>query len=211
MANIHEPRQARSKETQEKLLKALETLLGEKFFEQITIREIAKTAGVSPASVYRRFENKEALLPILYGRFDARLDQWAEGVWTQEVLKANPSLEGRVLHLVDTHVQFYVENQPVIRTLYLYIRLNGDLLFKPFEDKRQAVYQTLLAPIWPLANMPKSPELATQKGRAFTQFLISTINERCLFGEINPSAIIGLDLSDFRAELAKTLTAYLKS
>jgi len=34
---VHKPKQDRSKDTQEKLLTALESLLEERFFEQITI------------------------------------------------------------------------------------------------------------------------------------------------------------------------------
>jgi AcrR family transcriptional regulator len=55
---VHKPKQDRSKDTQEKLLIALESLLEERFFEQITIRDIAQRAELSSGTIYRRFKNK---------------------------------------------------------------------------------------------------------------------------------------------------------
>ena len=50
------------KRTQEALNSALLSLLEEKAFDQITIREIAAKAGVGYATFFRRYPDKEALL-----------------------------------------------------------------------------------------------------------------------------------------------------
>ena len=75
---VHTPKQTRSQDTQERVLKALEQLLSERFFEQITIRDLAARTGVSSGTIYRRFKDKEALLPVLYERFDHSISEWAE-------------------------------------------------------------------------------------------------------------------------------------
>ena len=65
--------QKRSAETRDRILQALERLLREQDFDQLSVSEIASEAGVSVGTVYRRFENKEAFLPQLVER-DVRMD-----------------------------------------------------------------------------------------------------------------------------------------
>jgi len=56
------PKQARSRETYDRLMRATQELLNEKGIESATVPRVAARAGVSPASVYRRFPNKDALM-----------------------------------------------------------------------------------------------------------------------------------------------------
>lgn len=57
-----EPRQARSRESERKLLKAAAEVLGQHGVEGATIPRIAAHAGLTPGSIYRRFPDKEVLL-----------------------------------------------------------------------------------------------------------------------------------------------------
>ena len=57
--------QTRSQQTRDKLVAALERLLRDKAFENISVAEIAREAGVSVGAVYTRFENKDAFIPVL--------------------------------------------------------------------------------------------------------------------------------------------------
>ena len=59
---IAAPRQKRSQATLERLLSATIRLLDEHGLEGTVIPRIAELAGVAPASVYRRFANKDALM-----------------------------------------------------------------------------------------------------------------------------------------------------
>ncbi len=58
----HLPRQERSRATAERLLNATIHILDESGLEGAVIPRIAAVANVAPASVYRRFADKEALL-----------------------------------------------------------------------------------------------------------------------------------------------------
>jgi AcrR family transcriptional regulator len=58
----HAPRQERSRATAERLLNATLRILDESGLEEAVIPRIAALAEVAPASVYRRFADKEALL-----------------------------------------------------------------------------------------------------------------------------------------------------
>jgi len=56
------PKQARSRESHRKLLKAAAEVLGQHGVDGATIPRIAAHAGMTPGAVYRRFRDKEALL-----------------------------------------------------------------------------------------------------------------------------------------------------
>ena len=62
---IRAPQQRRSFKTLEKILGAIAELLDEKHFERISMAEIAQRAGVSVATLYTRFEDKQSLLAYL--------------------------------------------------------------------------------------------------------------------------------------------------
>ena len=57
-----QPRQQRSREAVERLLKATISILDKAGLEGALIPRIAKDAGMAPANVYRRFADKDALL-----------------------------------------------------------------------------------------------------------------------------------------------------
>lgn len=63
------PKQERSRETLERILTAAESLLDGRPFAEISVDDIVNHADVSRSSFYARFENKDALLPLLYERY----------------------------------------------------------------------------------------------------------------------------------------------
>ena len=66
MANKPLPaKQARSRETLKRLLTAAAQILDEKGLEGATIPRIAARAGLTPGAVYRRFQDKDALMRTL--------------------------------------------------------------------------------------------------------------------------------------------------
>src|SRR5579864_9142978 len=56
------PQQERSRESFRKLMKAAAEVLGQHGVEGATIPRIADHAGLTPGAVYRRFQDKDALL-----------------------------------------------------------------------------------------------------------------------------------------------------
>jgi AcrR family transcriptional regulator len=57
-----QPKQARGQQTLDRIRAACDSLLQTQSFEQISIQDIAREAGVSVGNVYNRFMNKEALI-----------------------------------------------------------------------------------------------------------------------------------------------------
>ncbi len=63
------PQQARSRESLRRMLDAAENVLEKYGFEGTTLARVAKEAKLSPANVYRRFRDKDALIAMVFSRF----------------------------------------------------------------------------------------------------------------------------------------------
>ena len=206
---VHTPKQARSKDTQEKVLQALENMLSERFFEQITIRELAARAGVASGTIYRRFKDKEALLPVLYERFDHLNSEWAKEFWDDFDLDAENSSTSRIRHLVAKHVSFYKAHAPILRTVYLYMRLYGELSLEDIDEKRQSSYQRMLEPVFAALASEEQVEPGADQVKLFLLLLLSSVNERVLFSDLKPVRTLKMDDEVFVRELTAALYAYL--
>ncbi len=211
MQRVHAPKQSRSQDTQEKLLLALEDMLGERFFEQITIRDLAARAGVASGTIYRRFKDKEALLPVLYERFDRLMGEWAETFWDDFDLRAECSVPQRIEHLVAKHLRFYNEHAPILRTVYLYMRLHGELSLEDVDEARQSAYLRMLEPVFSALANEEYVEPGAAQVRLFLLLLLSSVNERTLFGDLKPVRTLQMDDETFVTELTAALQAYLSS
>lgn len=205
---VHTPRQNRSRETQERLLIALETLLAERFFEHITMQDIADEAGVAVGTIYRRFRDKKALLPILYERLDRVMADWAAQVW-DPIRLPDADLRQILQALVRAHLRFYKENAPVLRTLYLQLRLDRGLANPGVPEKRRSLYEELLKPVWRQMNADGLPAPSDDQVRCFVLLLLAAITERCLFPDNTPSSALRMTDRRFSEELSEALYRYL--
>jgi len=191
------------------VLRALEEMLGERFFEQITIRDLAARTGVATGTIYRRFKDKEALLPVLYERFDHKLSEWAAGFWDDFDLDAERRPGPRIRHLVGKHVVFYKAHAPILRTVYLYMRLHGELSVEDVDQKRQSVYGQMLEPVFSALTIEEQVKPSADQVKLFLLLLISSVNERMLFGDLKPARTLPMDDEAFVSELTAALQAYL--
>jgi AcrR family transcriptional regulator len=207
---VHTPKQTRSQNTQERVLRALEEMLSERFFEQITIRDLAARTGVASGTIYRRFKDKEALLPVLYERFDHTMSEWATGFWDDFDLNGERRLGPRIRHLVGKHVVFYEAHAPILRTVYLYMRLHGELSVENIDQKRQSLYVQMLQPVLEASASEEQVELSADQIKLFLLLLLSSVNERMLFGEVKPARTLQMDDEAFVTELTAALQAYLR-
>jgi len=105
-------REASKKETKRLILKAARTLFARKGMEECTIRDIAKKAGVSPASVVVHFKSKTALLEeALCGDIESALTEIAASV------PKNYKLLNRLMHLSKGFLNLYDKNRDLYRAL----------------------------------------------------------------------------------------------
>ena len=73
------PKQARSTESMQRILLALEQLLERKSFSEITMAEIEAQSGCGIATIYARFRDKDSILAALHEsiseRYKAGIDE----------------------------------------------------------------------------------------------------------------------------------------
>ncbi|MGD2033147.1 MAG: TetR/AcrR family transcriptional regulator [Gammaproteobacteria bacterium] len=211
MDTIITPRQERSQQTQEKLLDALEFLLRERYFEHITIQDIAAQAGVAVGTVYRRFRNKEALLPVLYARLDTKMADWAATVWQgfSPSSRADGGLREAIRTLVAAHLRFYESNTAILRTIYLQTRLDKGLVDAGVADRRRRLYETLLEPLWACFERAGQSLPSPARARCFILLLLSPLTERCLFPDNTPASALATPEDVFVEEITEALFRYL--
>jgi len=118
---ISRPLQARSLATEVAILDAVETLLQEKSFHQITTAEIAGAAGLTTGAIYGRFKSKEDLLPHLHLRF---LDWINKSVpkWFSKVDWASLDLSAACDEISEITIRLHKRKPWMIRTVTLYLR-----------------------------------------------------------------------------------------
>ena len=206
---IRPPRQARTLESLERFLDAATELLQEKRFEDVHVTEIARRAGGSVAAFYRRFEDKNALLPALYERYDQGLSRWGKALWDEDQRRRHTSVEERVTHVVREHVNFYRDNESILRTLYLYRRLHSDIELGESATGRQAAYEEILTPIFEALGQQGHELPDEARTKLFCLVLITSINERALFPTTTPAVLLELSDEEFVRELSRNLVGYL--
>ncbi len=94
--NPSKPLQARSRETERRLVQAAETVFSEKGFDRARVADIVKQAGSSTGNFYFRFKNKEML-------FDSMLEQFTTKA--QEEIAGLPADCDSIAHLIYSLVE----------------------------------------------------------------------------------------------------------
>lgn len=204
--SIIEAKQARSQQTQKKLLAALSDSLKTQFFEHISIAHITEQAGVSVGTFYRRFKNKEALLPYLYQDFSEQFKDWVSALEENK----QGSLNDQIALLVTECNAFLHTHAGVLRTLHLNSRLYPEILTKSQLFERSHDYQQLAALL-----MTYSTEIRHSKPKIACEMaifmLISNLIEKVLYSELTPAIASPLSEEENQQELTLALQNYLQS
>ncbi len=105
-------REASKNETRQLILRAARRLFAQKGMEESTIRDIAREAGVSPASVVVHFKSKTALL-------EEALNRDIEKALSELVASMPEDLEllDRLMHLAKGFFRLYDQNRKLYRAL----------------------------------------------------------------------------------------------
>ncbi|NNE65534.1 MAG: TetR/AcrR family transcriptional regulator [Pyrinomonadaceae bacterium] len=200
--------QARSRATRDKLIAAFEDLLAEKYFDQITVAEIAERAGVAVGTVYRRFKNKEAFIPVMLEQQRIR----------QEAMLSDPKArleisDDATLHDALRAIAHYAWKQTkkeahVIRTLYLFARLRPEIVSEGWnilEDQGLVQIKALVDHYSDEINRTDLDKASIMIFYFFNSILI----ERGLFGDLSPEFLADFDEEEFADEVADFAYGYL--
>jgi len=192
------PKQARSRESQRKILDATLALLEDRHFEAMTIADIAEVAGMAVGNFYKRFKNKEALLPHLYAQYNRRFGVFAEAI--RSVPTDDPWQQ-----LVKGTVTFFVANKGLIRALHLHSRLNPALVPQGSTQARAGLYQALEKLI---TKQGLNAGARERRARMAAVVMISAITEAVLYPDMTPVAASGLNRNQLVKELSELLKSY---
>jgi AcrR family transcriptional regulator len=123
-----EPQQARSRESLRKLLKAAAEVLGQHGVEGTTIPRIAAHAGLTPGAIYRRFNDKDALLEtVILGILDRQDERLRTGLTPEMAAQIPlPVFAEQVVHSL---VVSYRANAGLMRAMRQLVRTRVDTEF----------------------------------------------------------------------------------
>jgi AcrR family transcriptional regulator len=123
------PRQARSRESETKLIKATIDILGQHGLEGATIPRVAERAGLTPGAVYRRFPDKNALLERCILRIHEDQLKHLERTLTAEVT-GKIKLPALVEEIVRTNLAGFRTNTKMLLALRQFVRGSDHRAFK---------------------------------------------------------------------------------
>ena len=202
--NVFKPKQKRSQDTQRKLLAALHLCLQDKFFEHISIKELADHAGVSVGTFYRRFKDKESLLPLLYQDFGNELNQWVDRL---ELLNFSCLKEAVEIISIEIY-EFSAARKSVFRTLHLNSLLHSTLLESDKLVDRKSIYRRLAGLLLKFNNEIKVENQSRAADTAIFM-MITSLLEKVLYPSLTPAIASELNAEELTHELSKIVLPYL--
>jgi AcrR family transcriptional regulator len=204
--------QTRSQRSRDAIVEALDGLLREKEFAEIGVAEIAARAGVSAATLYQRFSNKDAAVSILLELYMRRVADWSrspEG-GVANVLAA-PTLRDALLALGAATWRQADALGHVMRPAYLYSRLRPDLLGAEWAERlkqAQAGFQALLERHRAEIRRRDLPKAAGMVAGLYNMMLVGLLLHReDLAGDSSGHGLWSADA--FADEMADVVTGYL--
>ncbi|MEQ8558965.1 MAG: helix-turn-helix domain-containing protein [Henriciella sp.] len=187
---------------------ALERLLREKDFDTIGVAELAQEAGVAVGTVYRRFENKQALVPLLFDLWrDRSREQLSHAAITEDDI-AQSDLRSLLRRQIRAAHAFICEQAHILRAVHLQGRLRPDLIGEDWKD------------LWDEARAGNRAFLDLVKDRIARDdldraadtmiYLANTaLVEKALYGKDGAGHVMRLEGQAFADEMADVIYAYL--
>ncbi|WP_144209103.1 TetR/AcrR family transcriptional regulator [Shewanella donghaensis] len=199
------PKQKRSQATHDKFLQSLQDALKFKYFEHISIKELAEGAGVSVGTFYRRFENKEALLPLLYDDFGCELLKWVEAL---ELIECQ-TLEEQVTVLCQQTYDFLDARRSVFRTIHLNARLHPDTIFTQPTLDRNETYSRLSNLLLRFCDEKPATQSQQDSADMVIYMLINSLLDKILYPTLTPAIACSMSNTQFVEQLPMMLQGYL--
>jgi len=167
-----------------KIAQALKSLLEEKEFSAITTAEIAKTAGVTEALIYKYFKDKRDLLHQILSEY---LEQYRSQMGQD--LKGIKGAFNKLRKLIWSHINVYATNRVFAKILLIEVRNYPDY-YKSETYLRVKEYSNIVLQI--IEEGIRDGELRKDvPARLIRHSILGSIEQVCLSGitfekEINP-------------------------
>lgn len=198
-------KQLRSQATLDRISDAVMELLRDKPFDQLSVAEIVEASNISTGTFYRRFDNKTALLPLLFERYAEMMGRWFQSLAAED---APEGLDGQVRAMVAKTYDFYAEHRNFIRAVHLHSRYRPELIDREGIDRRVGPPRTYHGFLDPVADEIGPP---LEEAVPFVFFILTTaMNERMLYADHGTARTLPMDEAGFCAHLEAMLLAYLR-
>jgi AcrR family transcriptional regulator len=122
---VRTPVRRPGREAHRRILDAVEELLRQGPWEEISNLDIQNATGMSSSSIYARFESRKAMLEALVDRFTERAEAAARETQEQFLALENPTLDEVIYISMRAQVRFVRENGHIQRTMSSYESLEG--------------------------------------------------------------------------------------
>jgi AcrR family transcriptional regulator len=202
------PQQDRSRKTVTTLLSATVQVLNAEGLEACTLPRVAKAAKLSPATVYRRFEDKDALLraAFLHVLQQSKTNNQA----TLEATLLRPTLEDTAARIIAAILQQYRAQPRFYLALIQFLATHADT---PFATQAQQIIQTNVKLLADLLLHHRDRIRHPNPQRAVV-FAILSATSTIEMAVLEPGSLwnTALPISDklFAAELTRALLGYLR-
>ena len=170
-----------------KIAQALKSLLEEKEFSAITTAEIAKTAGVTEALIYKYFKDKRDLLHQILSEY---LEQYRSQMGQD--LKGIKGTLNKLRKLIWSHINVYATNRVFAKILLIEVRNYPDY-YKSETYLRVKEYSNIVLKI--IEEGIRDGEIRNDvPARLIRHSILGSIEQVCLSGitfgkEINPDEL----------------------
>ena len=128
----------KSEETRLRILEAALSLFGERGFEETTMRDIAKKAGVALGAAYYYFDSKDA---IVMGFYERSQEQWIP--LAEEALAHARRMKERLAAVIEVKFRYFAPYRRLLGALSAHIDPQHSL--SPFGDQTQSIRNSDIA------------------------------------------------------------------
>lgn len=206
---VRKTHQKRSAMTRDKLLKALEDLLREKDFGEISVAEIAAKAGVSAASIYRRFDKKEGFIPVLFDLYQERLAEWVNSPGARLEVDLT-DLHGTLRQIAMGGWTQLEQQAHIMRAIHVHGRKHLRLMDSKLLAYEENTLNAMRAIVEIFKDQIKRTD-AEKTARMLAYFFNSILLEKGLFGKDGAHFSVPDDAAEFTAEIADFAYGYLQT
>lgn len=204
----HEPKQQRSRETLERLLTATIKILDQEGLEGALIPKIATAAKVAPASVYRRFADKDALLRSAFLHMLRHSNAMNRDTLGKAVLCT--TLEETAARLISAMFEQYRRFPRLLRSLRRFLDEDKDEAFRREAMLHVAENFNLIVD----ALLPFRDEIRHRFPRRALQFALLSAGTAMEVYALESASlwhtVLPLSEKEFKAELTLGFVAYLR-
>ncbi len=150
------PKQQRSRKTMLRIFDAAITLFSERGYEATTTVEIAQTAGVTTGSIYRRFQDKKALLNTIIEAYGSTRIPEVNRLCEPENWRNRPTID-IIRFYVNMLFSAYQKDKKIVRIIESRCLVDDDvlLLVHQWSDHNIELITDLLKPGYPKSEHRK--------------------------------------------------------